>query len=143
MVDTAPRAGDHHRFPRRAGDEAPAAGNDGDGFRGGWVDGSEWIALPRFGLRSAVRPPVVRMRGGRQEGRRLRMTAAPHLRLGCDIGGTFTDLVLLDERTGAVRTGKLLTTAEDPSVAMLAGLAGFEAGLPAICWLAPLMAMAI
>ena len=31
-------------------------------------------------------------------------------RLGVDIGGTFTDLVVVDETTGAVRVGKVLTT---------------------------------
>jgi len=33
-------------------------------------------------------------------------------RLGVDIGGTFTDLVWVDETAGAVRVGKLLTTSE-------------------------------
>jgi len=32
-----------------------------------------------------------------------------------DIGGTFTDLVVIDEGTGAVRVGKVLTTAKDPA----------------------------
>src|SRR5213594_1644677 len=36
-------------------------------------------------------------------------------RLGVDIGGTFTDLVLVDERTGALRVGKILTTPKDPA----------------------------
>ncbi|HXG04551.1 MAG TPA: hydantoinase/oxoprolinase family protein [Candidatus Binatia bacterium] len=36
-------------------------------------------------------------------------------RLGVDIGGTFTDLVLVDEATGAVHVGKVLTTAKDPA----------------------------
>src|SRR5690348_14530777 len=36
-------------------------------------------------------------------------------RLGVDIGGTFTDLVLVDERTGALRVGKVLTTPKDPA----------------------------
>jgi len=36
-------------------------------------------------------------------------------RIGVDIGGTFTDLVWVDEATGAVRVGKLLTTPKDPS----------------------------
>jgi N-methylhydantoinase A len=36
-------------------------------------------------------------------------------RLGVDIGGTFTDLVVVDETTGAVRVGKVLTTAKDPA----------------------------
>jgi N-methylhydantoinase A len=36
-------------------------------------------------------------------------------RFGVDIGGTFTDLVVVDERTGALRVGKVLTTAKDPA----------------------------
>jgi N-methylhydantoinase A len=36
-------------------------------------------------------------------------------RLGVDIGGTFTDLVVLDETTGVLRVGKVLTTAKDPA----------------------------
>ena len=38
-----------------------------------------------------------------------------HYRLGCDIGGTFTDFVLLNDLTGEMRTGKCLTTPRDPS----------------------------
>ncbi len=45
-------------------------------------------------------------------------------RVGVDIGGTFTDLVLVDEVTGAVRVGKLLTTAKDPAQAVEQGLVG-------------------
>src|SRR5437016_1101361 len=36
-------------------------------------------------------------------------------RLGVDIGGTFTDLVVVDETTGSVRVGKVLTTSKDPA----------------------------
>jgi N-methylhydantoinase A len=36
-------------------------------------------------------------------------------RLGVDIGGTFTDLVVVDEASGAIRVGKMLTTAKDPA----------------------------
>jgi N-methylhydantoinase A len=43
-------------------------------------------------------------------------------RIGCDIGGTFTDFVLIETNTGRVRTAKRLTTPDDPSRAMLAGL---------------------
>ena len=39
-------------------------------------------------------------------------------RLGCDIGGTFTDFVLLDETTGAFTVEKVLTTPADPSEAV-------------------------
>jgi N-methylhydantoinase A len=43
--------------------------------------------------------------------------------LGVDIGGTFTDLVLVDEAAGRVWVGKELTTPRDPAVAVLSGLA--------------------
>ena len=36
-------------------------------------------------------------------------------RLGVDVGGTFTDAILLDESTGQVRTGKVPSTPSDPS----------------------------
>jgi len=45
-------------------------------------------------------------------------------RLGVDIGGTFTDLVLVDERTGALRVGKVLTTAKDPAHGVEQGIHG-------------------
>lgn len=44
-------------------------------------------------------------------------------RLGVDIGGTFTDLALLDTRTGFFSRGKTLTTPADPSTAVAAGIA--------------------
>jgi N-methylhydantoinase A len=40
------------------------------------------------------------------------------LRAGVDIGGTFTDLILLDEATGEFVIGKTLTTPQDPSLAI-------------------------
>jgi len=43
-------------------------------------------------------------------------------RLGCDIGGTFTDFVLLDDETGQVRIHKCLTTPKDPSDAVEQGI---------------------
>ena len=43
-------------------------------------------------------------------------------RIGVDIGGTFTDLVWVDEATGVVRVGKLLTTPKDPSQAVEEGV---------------------
>jgi 5-oxoprolinase (ATP-hydrolysing) len=46
----------------------------------------------------------------------------PRYRVGLDIGGTFTDLVLLDEATGSIRLHKVLTT-RDPADGALAGLA--------------------
>ena len=42
------------------------------------------------------------------------------MRVGVDIGGTFTDLVL--EEDGRLHVHKLLSTSNDPSQAMLTGL---------------------
>jgi N-methylhydantoinase A len=47
---------------------------------------------------------------------------ARQTRIGVDIGGTFTDLVWVDDATGAVRVGKLLTTPKDPSQAVEQGV---------------------
>jgi N-methylhydantoinase A len=44
---------------------------------------------------------------------------APSYRLGVDIGGTFTDATLVDERTGEIRIGKVPTTPRDPSQGFL------------------------
>ena len=37
------------------------------------------------------------------------------IRMAIDIGGTFTDATLIDERSGAVSIAKVLTTPADPS----------------------------
>jgi 5-oxoprolinase (ATP-hydrolysing)/N-methylhydantoinase A len=44
-------------------------------------------------------------------------------RIGFDIGGTFTDFILLDSARSDIRLHKCLTTPHDPSVGALAGLA--------------------
>ncbi len=44
-------------------------------------------------------------------------------RMGIDIGGTFTDFALIDDRTGMLTIHKQLTTPSDPSVAVLDGAA--------------------
>lgn len=46
------------------------------------------------------------------------------MRVSFDIGGTFTDLVLLDEKTGRTWLGKCLTTYDDFSRAITEGIAG-------------------
>jgi N-methylhydantoinase A len=51
-------------------------------------------------------------------------------RLGCDIGGTFTDFVLLDDRTGDLHIHKCLTTPQDPSDAVEQGIRALAARLP-------------
>jgi N-methylhydantoinase A/oxoprolinase/acetone carboxylase beta subunit len=56
--------------------------------------------------------------------------AEKNYRLGCDIGGTFTDFVLLDDQTGEIKTGKCLTTPRDPSDAVEEGIRVLEATTP-------------
>ena len=51
-------------------------------------------------------------------------------RLGCDIGGTFTDFVLLNDRTGEILTYKCLTTPKDPSDAVEHGIRQMEKKTP-------------
>ena len=53
------------------------------------------------------------------------MTAAATktIRIGVDVGGTFTDFVLHDAERGLVHTGKRLTTPDAPSVAIVEGIA--------------------
>ncbi len=42
----------------------------------------------------------------------------PRYRVGADIGGTFTDLLVLDDASGRFAIGKVLTTPDDPSQAV-------------------------
>lgn len=51
-------------------------------------------------------------------------------RLGCDIGGTFTDFVLVNDETGAFSIYKCLTTPSDPSDAVETGIRGLAEQTP-------------
>ncbi len=42
--------------------------------------------------------------------------------IGVDVGGTFTDVVALNRHTGEIRIVKRPTTADDPSVGVIAAL---------------------
>ncbi|MBP1742031.1 MAG: methylhydantoinase [Deltaproteobacteria bacterium] len=53
-----------------------------------------------------------------------------HYRLGCDIGGTFTDFVLLNDQTGELTINKCLTTPKDPSDAVEQGIRELEVKVP-------------
>ena len=44
------------------------------------------------------------------------------MRIGVDIGGTFTDLQIFDSRRGAITSFKTPTTPEDPSLGLLTGI---------------------
>ena len=43
-------------------------------------------------------------------------------RIGVDVGGTFTDLLLISEQTGETHTAKVLSTPEDSSIGVLNGI---------------------
>jgi N-methylhydantoinase A len=49
-------------------------------------------------------------------------TGVGHLRIGIDTGGTFTDVVAFDERTGVIATTKTPSTPADPAEGFLAGV---------------------
>ena len=49
--------------------------------------------------------------------------ARPSIRIGIDIGGTFTDLQILDDTTGALHSYKTPTTPDDPSRGLIDGIA--------------------
>ena len=51
-------------------------------------------------------------------------------RLGCDIGGTFTDFVLVNDETGEFEINKCLTTPADPSDAVEEGIRGLLERVP-------------
>ena len=66
------------------------------------------------------------------------------VRIAIDVGGTFTDLQILDASNGAITSLKTPTTPEDPSIGLMAGIDEaaaphrLRAGrYPAICCTAP------
>ena len=52
------------------------------------------------------------------------------MRIGIDIGGTFTDFVLLDDASGRIDTWKCLTTPRDPSDAIEEGIGALARTVP-------------
>ena len=52
------------------------------------------------------------------------MTPGPALLVGVDVGGTFTDLVLFDDATGAVCVAKVPTTIRNQADGVLAASQG-------------------
>ncbi len=50
------------------------------------------------------------------------MVTGDRYSVGLDIGGTFTDIVIADSQTGEIKAEKYLTTSQDPSEGVIAGL---------------------
>src|ERR1700733_13454775 len=55
------------------------------------------------------------------------MNTPSHYRLGVDVGGTHTDLVLLNTATGDVMVEKVSSTPKNPALGVLNGVARFVA----------------
>ena len=49
-------------------------------------------------------------------------------RLGVDVGGTFTDLIYVDDESGRIEIHKLPTTPDDPSRGTVDGIARADRG---------------
>jgi N-methylhydantoinase A len=56
-------------------------------------------------------------------------------RLSTDVGGTFTDGVLLDEKTGQIRISKVLTTPANPAIGTIESITKFGVGLDEVSFL--------
>ncbi len=50
------------------------------------------------------------------------MTDIPTLRIGIDTGGTFTDIVCVDNSSGAMRVTKVSSTPQNPAIALVRGV---------------------
>ncbi len=50
------------------------------------------------------------------------MSSSANLRIGIDTGGTFTDIVCVDDRSGAMRVTKVSSTPSNPAVALVRGV---------------------
>lgn len=54
----------------------------------------------------------------------MNSTSPKRYRLGIDVGGTFTDLQILDQKTTKISEYKTSTTPQDPAIGILAGIKG-------------------
>jgi len=50
------------------------------------------------------------------------MSSRSNLRIGIDTGGTFTDIVCVDDGSGAMRVTKVASTPQNPAIALVRGV---------------------
>jgi N-methylhydantoinase A len=50
------------------------------------------------------------------------MSSSARLRIGIDTGGTFTDIVCVDDKSGAMRVTKVASTPQNPAIALVRGV---------------------
>jgi N-methylhydantoinase A len=55
---------------------------------------------------------------------------APHLRIGIDTGGTFTDIVCVDAASGTMRVTKVASTPANPAIGLVRGVKSILADAP-------------
>jgi N-methylhydantoinase A len=60
------------------------------------------------------------------------MAKANEIVVGVDVGGTFTDLIVLDSATGEVRVAKVPTTVENQAFGVMAAIKAGDIALPAV-----------
>src|ERR1700758_1414538 len=75
----------------------------------GWVTQTAWAR--RFA-------PLPTLRQGESE----RMSDNASLRIGIDTGGTFTDIVCVDDTSSTMRVTKVSSTPSNPAVALVRGV---------------------
>src|SRR5215212_7582656 len=107
--------------PRGEGSRSPSPVSDGPGTREAGVgQGGEG---KRRGVGAGEGPTPSSPQPTLQDSPSRRLAVLPSsMRAGIDIGGTFTDLAVYDDASGAFVVGKTLTTPDDPSVAIEVGL---------------------
>ena len=89
------------------------------------------IFVPKYGTHGKIyHRPVKWDKKNDDWWEKLKMTR--RLRIASDIGGTFTDFVVIDEASNTITLGKVLTTPEEPERAIFQGCAQIDQEIPGL-----------